>query len=108
MKLLPLRVAGLIVGWKSSERKRRGDDPRPTEKKYGRKGNMMKWKEQLHGDCPKRDAHSLQKRCDLVVCPDCRRFFGQRVLSNTGALGQGADHTGLERERNKWLNRVMT
>ena len=26
MKLLPLRVAGLIVGWKSSERKRRGDE----------------------------------------------------------------------------------
>ena len=24
--------------------------------KYGRKGNMMKWKEQLNGDCPKRDS----------------------------------------------------
>ena len=24
--------------------------------KYGRKANMMKWKEQLNGDCPKRDA----------------------------------------------------
>jgi hypothetical protein len=23
--------------------------------KYGRKANMMKWKEQLNGDCPKRD-----------------------------------------------------
>jgi hypothetical protein len=21
--------------------------------KYGRKGNMMKWKEQLNGDCPR-------------------------------------------------------
>ena len=31
--------------------------------KYGRKGNMMKWKEQLNGDCPRRDAHSM-------VCPD--------------------------------------
>jgi hypothetical protein len=37
--------------------------------KYGRKANMMKWKEQLNGDCPKRDAHSLLERCDLV-CPD--------------------------------------
>jgi hypothetical protein len=37
--------------------------------KYGRKGNMMKWKEQLNGDCPKRDAHSLHERCDLI-CPD--------------------------------------
>src|SRR2546430_4016785 len=26
MKLLPVRVAVLIVGWKSSERKRRGDE----------------------------------------------------------------------------------
>jgi len=37
--------------------------------KYGRKANMMKWKEQLNGDCPKRDAHSMHERCDLV-CPD--------------------------------------
>jgi hypothetical protein len=37
--------------------------------KYGRKGNMMKWKEQLNGDCPRRDAHSVLERCDLV-CPD--------------------------------------
>jgi hypothetical protein len=35
----------------------------------GRKANMMKWKEQLNGDCPKRDAPSLHERCDLV-CPD--------------------------------------
>ena len=37
--------------------------------KYGPKANMMKWKEQLNGDCPKRDAHSMHERCDLV-CPD--------------------------------------
>ena len=37
--------------------------------KYGRKANMMKWKEQLNGDCPRRDAHSMHERCDLV-CPD--------------------------------------
>jgi hypothetical protein len=24
--------------------------------KYGRKGNLMKWKEQLNGDCPRRDS----------------------------------------------------
>jgi hypothetical protein len=36
---------------------------------YGRNGNMSKWLEQLNADCPKRDAHSLQDRCD-VVCPD--------------------------------------
>ena len=37
--------------------------------KCGRNGNMMKWKEQLNGDCPRRDAPSLQERCDLI-CPD--------------------------------------
>ena len=37
--------------------------------KHGRKGNMMKWRELFNGDCPRRDAHSLQERCDLV-CPD--------------------------------------
>jgi len=38
-------------------------------KRYGRRGNMMKWKEQLNGDCPRRDAHSMMERCDLI-CPD--------------------------------------
>jgi hypothetical protein len=36
--------------------------------KYGRKANLMKWKEQLNGDCPRRDSR-LQDCCDLV-CPD--------------------------------------
>jgi hypothetical protein len=33
------------------------------------KANMMKWKELLSGDCPKRDAPQLHDRCDLI-CPD--------------------------------------
>jgi hypothetical protein len=37
--------------------------------KHGRKGNMMKWRDKLSADCPKRDAHGLHDRCDLV-CPD--------------------------------------
>ena len=37
----------------------------PIEK-YGRKTNMIKWKEQLNGDCPMRDAHSMHERCDLI------------------------------------------
>jgi hypothetical protein len=37
--------------------------------KYGRKANMMKWKEQLNGDCPRRDALSLHERCDFI-CVD--------------------------------------
>jgi hypothetical protein len=36
--------------------------------KYGRKANMIKWKEQLNGDCQKRDAHGPHERCDLI-CP---------------------------------------
>jgi hypothetical protein len=30
---------------------------------------MMKWKERLNGDCPKRDARSMLEHCDLI-CPD--------------------------------------
>jgi hypothetical protein len=30
---------------------------------------MMKWKRQLNGDRPKRDAAQMQDRCDLL-CPD--------------------------------------
>jgi hypothetical protein len=37
--------------------------------KYGRKRNMTIWREQLNGDCPKRDAHQMHDRCDLI-CPD--------------------------------------
>jgi hypothetical protein len=32
-------------------------------------GNLMKWREMLNADCPKRDASQLHDRCDLV-CPD--------------------------------------
>ena len=38
--------------------------------KYGRKGSLMKWREMLNGDCPKRDASQLHDRCDLLLCPD--------------------------------------
>ena len=41
--------------------------------KYGRRGNMMKWKEQLNGDCPKRDSR-LHDRCDLI-CPDLAKVL---------------------------------
>jgi hypothetical protein len=36
--------------------------------RYGRRGNMMKWKEQLNGECPRRDAqHAGTLR---LACPD--------------------------------------
>jgi hypothetical protein len=35
----------------------------------------MKWKEQLNGDCPKRDAHQIHERCDLTaIMHDVTRF----------------------------------
>jgi hypothetical protein len=34
-----------------------------ADEKYGRGGHMMKWREQLNGDCPKRDAPQLHDRC---------------------------------------------
>jgi hypothetical protein len=50
-----------------SDRKGRYSVRRLIEK-YGRKANMVKWKERLNGDCPNRDTHSTLKRCDLI-CP---------------------------------------
>jgi hypothetical protein len=43
--------------------------------KYGRKANMMKWKEQLNGDCPRRDARSLHERCDFVMSRSAEGFM---------------------------------
>jgi hypothetical protein len=37
--------------------------------KYGRDGHIMKWRNQLNDDCPRRDAPQLHDRCELV-CPD--------------------------------------
>jgi hypothetical protein len=48
--------------------------------KHGRKGNMMKWKELLNGDCPWRDAHSLHAKCPERNCRRaqfvCAQSFG--------------------------------
>ena len=37
--------------------------------RYGRKGHMMNWREQLSSDCPQRYAPQLHDHCDLI-CPD--------------------------------------
>jgi hypothetical protein len=34
--------------------------------KYGRMANLMKWREMLNADCPKRDAH-LSEHCGKLV-----------------------------------------
>jgi len=57
----------LRVGCTKCPRKGRYSVRRLIEK-YSRKANMMKWKEQLNGDCPRRDGRLLE-RCDLI-CPD--------------------------------------
>ena len=41
--------------------------------KFGRKANMMKWREMLNAVCPRRDAR-IQDRCDLI-CPDLPKVF---------------------------------
>src|SRR5262249_45715096 len=41
----------------------------------GRKANMMKGKEQLNGDCPKRDAHSMHTSAATWWAPICRRCY---------------------------------
>jgi hypothetical protein len=57
----------LCVECTKCDRKGRYSVARLIEK-YGRKGNLMVWREMLNGDCPKRDAR-IHDRCDLV-CPD--------------------------------------
>jgi hypothetical protein len=34
--------------------------------RHGRDGNMSQWTSDLKGDCPRRHAHQLHERCDLV------------------------------------------
>src|SRR5262245_58087006 len=61
---------------------------------YGRKGNMSKWLSNLKGDCPKRDAHSLHERCDLV-CPDLPK--GRAVFSQSRKTHRGAPMNDCKR-----------
>jgi hypothetical protein len=56
------------------------------DRQYGRNSNMMKWKEQLNGDCPKRDARLHERlRSDLpgpaqgAVTPWPRRARSMRA-----------------------------
>jgi hypothetical protein len=60
-------------------------DVRKLIEKYGRKANMMKWREMLNGDCPKRDAPQLHDRCDLI----CRK----RSSDPTLMLARGMSHS---------------
>jgi hypothetical protein len=50
-----------------------------------RRANMMKWKDQLNGDCPKRDAAQLHDRCDLI-CPDLPKVLCERITSASHAI----------------------
>jgi hypothetical protein len=43
------------------------DDVHRLIELHGRKANMVKWKELLNGDCPRRDAHSLQESLPQVM-----------------------------------------
>jgi hypothetical protein len=57
-------------------RKGRYSVPRLIEKS-GRKANIMKWKEQLSGDCPKQDAHETPRALGPNL-PGTGRFDSDR------------------------------
>jgi hypothetical protein len=59
--------------------------------KHGRKGNLMKWREMLNGDCPKRDGR-LTDRCDLV-CPDLPKVIMSRTVQTETELECGRSIT---------------
>jgi hypothetical protein len=61
------KLGGLRVECTKCDRKGRYHVHKLIEK-HGRMGNMMKWREMLNADCPKRDGR-LNDRCDLV-CPE--------------------------------------
>jgi hypothetical protein len=67
------KLAVLRVECMRCERKGRYNVRKLIEK-YRRKGHMMKWRELLNADCPKRDATALHDRCDLI-CPDLPRVL---------------------------------
>jgi len=41
--------------------------------RYGRKGNLMKWKEQLNGDCPRRtrSGYTSGATWSVLICRRC-------------------------------------
>jgi hypothetical protein len=49
--------------------------------KHGRKGNMMKWKELLNGDCPRRATRPCKNVCAWCapICPRCSKLDEVRV-----------------------------
>jgi hypothetical protein len=76
-RALDLHTRALRVECAKCDRKGRYHVLKLIEK-YGRKGNMMKWREMLSADCLKRCAHSMHDRCDLV-CPDLPKVQGARL-----------------------------
>jgi hypothetical protein len=63
-KLDMLRVECTRCGWKGRYHVHK------LIEKYGRKANMMKWRNQLNGDCPKRDALRLTPASRAWSCRD--------------------------------------
>src|SRR6516164_3640015 len=54
--------------------------------KYGRNANMMKWRNQLNDDCPRRDAPQLRDRCE----PDLPRPAKGAVSRITIRIDRGS------------------
>jgi hypothetical protein len=61
-RVAALRVSSIRCASNARQRKGRYSVRRLIEK-YERNANLMKWREQLNGDCPKRDA----PKCMIAV-----------------------------------------
>jgi hypothetical protein len=65
---LPRPRAPLVAGWPIRCSRNGRYSVRKLVEQRGRDASMMKWKERLNNDCPKRDVPQLHDRCDLI-CP---------------------------------------
>jgi hypothetical protein len=53
--------------------------------RYGRKGDVMKWRELLTSDCPKRDSPQLRDRCpDLPKTVEAHAYSGRKLDYDRG------------------------
>ena len=59
--------------------------------KHGRKANMMKWKEQLNGDWPKRDAHQMHDRWRLDLSRSAKGALAALLNNDPVTIFRGSE-----------------
>jgi hypothetical protein len=69
--------------------------------KHGREGHMMKWREQLNGDCPKRDAPQMHNRRDLIclICQGRYKWRPRFILCRPGSVSEKRGRKAYSRHR---------